>query len=348
MGNWGDRMTQRRVVQALAGPGRRTVLSAIAGGLAAAFLPGRMALSQHPKLVCAMIGAAGPDDENGAAWFSEIGRGLAEQGWTDGGNVDVEARFTAGLLTLSEQYAAELAVLGPDVWVCGTPANALNAHALTPAVPLVFVAVPDPVGEGLIRSFNEPGGNITGVAHYEASVGGRQMSLLLEIAPSVRNVGYIYHPDSSTGWSQLRPFVSDVAVAAGVTLIDLPVRSLDDVERAIASVAALPHPGLFVPTNNWTNSNRQAFIDSVNRHRIPAMWGHTGLEQGLISYRADTTEAFHLAGGLAGRILNGADPRNLPVLGAPRYVLTVNLSVAASLGLTVPLSILVAADRVIE
>ncbi|MCW5714327.1 MAG: ABC transporter substrate-binding protein [Bauldia sp.] len=295
-----------------------------------------------------MIGAAGPNDVNGAAWFSEIGRGLAEQGWIDGGNAHVEARFTAGLVDLSERFSTELAALGPDVWVCGTPTNAKNAHELTPEVPLVFVAVPDPVGEGLIRSFNEPGGNITGVAHFEPSVGGRQMSLLLEIAPDVRTVGYIYNPESSDSWFQLLPFVNEVALAAGVDVIHLPVRTLGEVEPAIASVAALPGPGLFVPTNNWTNSNRQVFIDAVNRHRIPAMWGHTGLEQGLISYRADTTEAFHLAGGLAGRILNGADPRDLPVLGAPRYVLTVNLSVAASLGLTVPLSILVAADLVIE
>ncbi|MCW5718383.1 MAG: ABC transporter substrate-binding protein [Bauldia sp.] len=328
---------------------RRDLLATGASALALVAMPGLVrAQGVGQKLVCAMIGAAGPEDPNGAAWLAEITRGLAEEGWTEGGNVHVEARFTAGLLDLSERFSAELAGLGPDVWVCGTPANAKNAHTLTPDVPLVFVAVPDPVGEGLIRSFNEPGGNITGVAHYEASVGGRQMGLLLEIAPDVRNVGYIYHPDGGTGFSYLRPFVNEVAVAAGVTLIDLPVRTLGEVEPAIASVAALPGPGLFVPTNNWTNSNRQVFIDAVNRHRIPAMWGHTGLEQGLISYRADTTEAFHLAGGLAGRILNGADPRNLPVLGAPRYVLTVNLSVAASLGLTVPLSILVAADRVIE
>lgn len=295
-----------------------------------------------------MIGAAGPDDANGAAWFSEIRRGLAEQGWIDGGNAHIEARFTAGLAARSEQYAAELAALGPDVWVCGTPTNAKNAHSLTPEVPLVFVAVPDPVGEGLIRSFNEPGGNITGVAHFEASVGGRQMSLLLEMAPDVRTVGYIYNPEGDTAWSLLWPFVNDVAIAAGVDLVQLPVRALEEVEPAIASVAALPAPGLFVPTNNWINSNRQVFIDAVNRHRIPTMWSHTGLEQGLISYRVDTTEAFHLAGGLAGRILSGVDPRNLPVLGAPRYVLTVNLLVAASLGLTVPLSIIVAADRVIE
>jgi putative ABC transport system substrate-binding protein len=324
-------------------PTRREVL--IGAALLAA-VPARA--QAGPKLLCAMIGAASATDVNGAAWFAAIRDGLAAEGWTDGGNVHIEARYTAGLAALSEGYAGELAALGPDIWLCGTSANARNAHERLPDVSLVFVAVPDPIGDGLVRSFNAPGGNVTGVAHFEPSVGGKQMGLLLDIVPSVRNVGLIYNPDAGNSTTLLRPYILEVANAAGVTVIDLPVRTLDEVEPAIASIAALPDPGLFVPTNNWINSNRQFFIDLVAKYRLPAIWGHTGVDAALMSYRAHTTEAFHLAGGLAGRILNGARPADTPVLGAPRYILTVNLKVAAELGLTVPMSILVGADVIIE
>src|SRR5690606_2729537 len=139
----------------------------------------------------------------------------------------------------SDRYAAELAAIAPDVWVCGTPANTRNAHNRPPDTPIVFVAVPDPIGEGFIRAFNDPGGSITGVAHFEPSVGGKQMSLLLEIAPSLRNAGYIFSPAASNSRAQLRPFVSTVADAAGVALIDLP-RPLETMkgDGTLAAIAA--------------------------------------------------------------------------------------------------------------
>lgn len=327
--------------------GRREMLRGIA--VATLVAPEIVRAQAAPRLVGAMIGAASATDGNGIAWFNAVRIGLAEEGWTDGGNAHIEARYTAGLPELSLQYATELAALRPDVWVCGTPNNSLNAHRLTPDTPLVFVAVPDPIEVGLVRSFNEPGGNITGVAHFEARIGGRQMELLLEIAPHLRRVGYIYNPAvGSNSWEQLRPYALEVAEAAGVELIDLPVFSTEEVEPAVASVAALPNTGLFLPTNNWVSSNRFVFIDAVERHRLPAMWAHSNIDVGLISYHVDTTEAFHQAGRLAGRILGGARPADLPVLGAPRYILTVNLAAATALGLTVPQSILVVADRIIE
>lgn len=295
-----------------------------------------------------MIGAAGPDDANAMAWFNAIRLGLSEEGWIDGGDTLIEARYTAGMNSLSERYSTELAALAPDVWLCGTPANALNAHRLLPDVPLVFVAVPDPIGIGLVRSFNEPGGNVTGVAHFEPSIGGKQLQLLLEIAPHLERVGYLYNPENSNSWELMLPYVMAAAAAAGVELIHLPVSHVEDIAPAVASVAALPDSGLLVPTNNWVSSNRFVLVDAVNTYRIPAMWAHSGVPDALISYHVDTTEAFHQAGRLAGRILDGVHPSDLPVLGAPRYVMTVNLRAAASLGLTVPVSILVLADRIIE
>ena len=288
-------------------------------------------------------------DPNGLAWFNAIKLGLAEEGWLDGVQIRIEARYTAGQPELSDTYSNELAALGPDVRVCGTNSNALNAQRLLPDVTLVFVAVPDPIGIGLVRSFNQPGGNATGVAHFEASIGGKQLLLLLDIAPLVRRVGYIYNPDvGSSSWQLILPYVQEAAAQAGVELIEVPVRSLEEVDPAIASVAVLPDAGLLFPTNNWVSSNRFVFINAVNRHHIPALWAHTGIETGPISYHVDTTEAFHQAGRLAGRILDGMHPSTLPVLGAPRYVMTANLRTAASLGLSVPHSILVAADRIIE
>lgn len=316
--------------------------AALVGGM------GDRVRAQGQPLVAAMVGAQPPPDPNALVWTDAIRRGLAEEGWFDGLNVRIEARYTAGQPALSEAYATQLAALGPDVFQCGTVQNTRNARNAAPDTPIVFVAVPDPIGSGLVEAFNRPGGNMTGIAHFDPSVGSKLLELLLQIAPQVRTVGFIYNPDvGSESWILLRPHLWDAAALFGIEIFDVAVRSVEDVGPAIDGVAATPGSGLLVSTNNWSSSNRSHFIEAVNRNRLPAMWALT-TDEGLISYVVDTTESFRLGALYVGRILSGVSPADLPVRSVSRYILTINLRVAAAQGLTVPASLLAVADRVVE
>lgn len=326
---------------------RRDFVAAAAVLPLVATLPARAQAGS--KLVAAMIGAGGPADPSGIEWLDAIRQGLAAEGWIDGGTVRIEVRFTAGRPDLSVAYAAELAALGPDAFLCGTTQNAVNAHAIAPDVPLVFVAVPDPIGAGLVQSISHPGGMVTGISHYAPEVGGKLVSLLLEMAPSLRRLGYIHNPDTGSVSSELfRPHIMAAAVLLGVDIIDTPVRGLEEVGPAIDTIAALPDAGLIVPVNNWILSNRAVFVEAVARNRLPAIWGFGNVDGGLISYYVDTTRAFLEGAVYVGQILRGASPANLPVRSAPRYLLTVDLGTAAALGLHVPPVIFATADRIFE
>ncbi len=328
------------------GIGRRElILSSAATTLLAL---GRPSLAQTPPLVAAMIGAQPPPDGNALAWLDAIRRGLAEEGWFDGSNVRIEARYTAGQPALSQAYAAELAAMRPDVFECGTVQNAQNANRLAPDTPLVFVAVPDPVGSGLVQSINRPGGVMTGIMHFDPSVGSKLVSLLTEIAPHVTRFGFIYNPDAgSESWILLRPYIFDAAALLGLEAFDVAVRSVEEISPAIDMVASVPNTGLVVSTNNWSSSNRAHFIDAVNRNRLPTVWALT-TDEGIVSYVVDTTESFRLGALYVGQILNGARPQDLPVRSVSRYVLTVNLRLAAAHGISIPTNLLAIADRVIE
>ena len=326
---------------------RRDFLLTTAATLAAPVLA--LAQPRPFKLVAAMIGAQPLPDPNAVAWLDAIHRGLAEEGWVEGANVHVEARYTAGVPALSLAYAAELAALAPDLFICGTTQNAVNARNAAPTIPLVFLAVPDPVGAGLVESISRPGGNVTGITHIEPSVGGKSVSLLLEVAPHLTRVGFMYNPDAgSIQWQFLRPSFIEASIALGVEPFDVVVRSVEEVGPAIEAMAAVANTGLVLPTNNWSQSNRGAFRDAVGRTRLPTVWGFSGVEEALISLFIDTTESFHQGAAYVGRILNGALPADLPVLSAPRHVLTINRLTAAAQGLTIPLTLIVTADRIIE
>lgn len=293
-----------------------------------------------------MIGAQPLPDANAVAWLDAIHRGLAEEGWIEGANVHVEPRFTAGTPGLSLAYAAELAAMQPDVFQCGTNENALNAHNASHNTPLVFVAVSDPVGAGLVESINRPGGNVTGVTHAPDSIGGKWVSLLLEMAPLIRRIGFIHNP-ARPSFRYVPSFV-EASIAAGREPIEIAVSAAEEIGPAIDAFAAVPATGLIVSTNNWSSSNRATFEAAVNRNSIPTIWGLVGVEEGLISYVVDTTDSFRLGAVYVGRILNGVLPADLPVLSPSRHVMTVNTRVAAAQGLTVPVTILAVADRIIE
>lgn len=318
--------------------------------LAAAAAPQR-ALAQvgRPRLVAAIIGARGVDDPNGPLWAAAISQGLAGEGWFEGSNVHLEARFAVADPVLAGAHAAELLALRPDVFVGGTTENAVAIHALTQTIPLLFTAVSDPVGLGLVASFNRPGGHATGVVNIEATTTGKFLSILLDIAPDIRQVGFAYSPLHTINLEPQRTYFLAAAQAAGVEPVDVPMAEAEDIGPAVDAFAAVPNRGLVLSIGSWLLIHRAALIAAVNRNGLPTVYSSVAYatDGGIVAYAPDTTEAFRRVGGYAGRILNGASPADLPVQ-SPGYLLVVNLKAAAAQGVTVPATILVAADRVIE
>lgn len=319
----------------------------LAGTTAALWPTFALAQPAGQRLVAAIIGAQAPPDPSAIAWADAVRAGLAEHGWIEGQNLRFESRFTAGQMALTEAYAAEMYGLGPDVFVVGTPENAVALQALTQTIPIVFVAVSDPVAVGLVASYSRPGGNATGVTHMEPSVGGVMAELLFEIAPATRMIVYLTNPDIYT--TPMLPFVEEAAAARSAGVLEVHVQSVDDVAQTIARVAEIPNVGLVLPPNNWVHNNAALFVEAINQNHIPAVYPALRMVSagGLIGVGTETGEMFRMGGEYAGRILNGASPASLPVMAAP-FSMSVNLRTAAAAGMSIPVLILATADHIIE
>lgn len=319
----------------------------LAGTTAALWPSFALAQPTRQRLVAAIIGAQALPDPDAIAWADAVRAGLAEFGWIEGQNLRFEPRFSAGQMELTEAYAAEMYGLGPDAFVVGTPQNALAVQTLTHTIPIVFVAVPDPVAVGLVASYARPGRNATGVTHMEPSVGGVMADLLFEIAPATRMIAYLTNPDVYT--TPMLPFVEEAAAIRSAGVLEVHVHGTDEVANTVADIAQIPNVGLVLPPNNWVHNNPAFFVEPINQRRIPAVYpAHRMVRAGgLIGVGTDTAELFRIGGEYAGRILNGASPASLPVQAAP-FSTMVNLKTAAATGVSIPLLILATAEHFIE
>ncbi len=329
---------------------RRAFITLISGAAAAWPLAAR---AQQPGGRMRRIGvlmSQSADDPNGLAWISAFAQGLQERGWTIGGNVRIEYRWGAGDLDRFRKYAAELVALSPDVIVAtaGSIVGALQQVSRT--VPIVFVTTVDPVGGGWVESLARPGGNATGFASHEFSMSGKWLELLKEIAPRVTRVAVIRDPNVPAGSGGLAA-IQTVAPSFGMELTPIGVRSADEIERGIATLARSANGGLIVvgPVSS-VQLHRNLIIALAARHRLPAVygslvWSKTG---GLISYGADALDQYRRAASYVDRILKGEKPADLPVQAPTKYELVINLKTAKALGLEVPTTLLARADEVIE
>lgn len=325
---------------------RREFISA-AGALA--FAP-HAALGQgiERRRIGILIGAA-PGDPVGLGFLDAIVAGLGEQGWIEGVNLEIEARFNGGDPAVARSLAAELLGLGVEAFVCGATQNAVAVRELTTTLPIVFVAVYDPIAAGLVETFARPGGNATGFTNFEPTVGGRWLSLLKEAYPQLRRALYVYNPNLPTG----APFIGSLQEAGDILDVEIVVATVagvTDIERVIRDAAVTPETGMVLGYDNFMFSNRPAVLEAVNGARLPAIYGYQNYvdEGGLMAYAVDTNSNFRRGGALLGRILSGAAPAELPVQAPERFLLVLNLGVAAALGLSFPLTLLATADRIVE
>jgi putative ABC transport system substrate-binding protein len=240
--------------------------------------------------------------------------------------------------------------LQPDViFTHSTPlVAALQRESLT--IPIVFAAVADPVGSGLVASLPRPGGNITGVTQYEASVTGKWLAMLKEIAPSLLRAAFVANPKTATYYDYYLRAAEAVALSLAIDLVLSPVENAADIERAIESFASAPNGGLVVMPDITPLVHRNLIIALAARHRLPAVYYSREYVAagGLMSYGNDLVASFRQAASYVDRILRGDKPADLPVQAATKFETVVNLKTAKALGLTVPPGLLVAADEVIE
>ena len=289
------------------------------------------------------------DDPEGQARLAAFLQGLQELGRTHGRNVRIDTRWNAGNADEIRNYAAEFVALAPDVILAaGTPIVAALQPAIR-SVPIVFALVTDPVAAGFVDSLSRPGGNITGFMNFEYGISGKWLELLKEIAPRVTRVAVIRELDSPSGLGQLGA-LQGAAPSFGVELIPIGTRDVGEIERGIAAFARGPNGGMIVPAGTAGTVYREPLIILAARHRMPTVYSDrvSVTAEGLISYGPDRVDLFRLAAGYVDRILKGEKPADLPVQAPTKYETVINLKTAKALGLTVPDTLLAAADEVIE
>ena len=291
----------------------------------------------------------GNDENDPMAKLFALTQALADLGWTDGRNVRVDLRWGGDDINRIRALAQELVGFQPDViGTGGTPATVAIQRG-TRTIPIVVANVSDPVVSGIVPRLDRPGGNITGFANLEASLGGKWVELLSEIAPGLKRAAIRFHPDTANV-STWMPSFETAARSLKVLLIPSPVHSDAEIVTATISLGREPGGGLVAMPEVFMHAHRAPIISAAAQNDVPTVYGDSvfARDGGLLSYGADAVDISRRAATYVDRILRGAKPGDLPVQFPVKYEMVVNLKTAKALGLTVPQSILLRADEVIE
>jgi putative tryptophan/tyrosine transport system substrate-binding protein len=289
------------------------------------------------------------DHPVGQARVAAFLQGLRQLGWTDGRNVRIDYRWSAGDADRIRKSATELIALGPDVVMAFTSAAVAPLRQATSSVPIVFAVVADPVGAGYVESLARPGGNMTGFAAQEYAVSGKSIELLKEIVPRLTRVAVLRDSAIAAGPGQFGALQA-VAPSFGIELRPLDLQDPGGLEHGIAAFARGSNNGLIVTGSPSATLHRDLIITLAARHKLPAVYYERFFVTagGLISYGPDYLEHCRRAAGYVDRILKGEKPADLPVQAPTKYELVVNLKTARAIGLDVPPTLLARADEVIE
>ena len=277
-------------------------------------------------------------------------QGLRELGYVEGRTIIMERRFANGRAERISPLATELLRLKVDVFVVNGTAVP-DVQKVSGALPIVFTSHPDPVGVGLVASLARPGGNVTGLSDLHSGLVSKRLELLREIVPTASRVAFVFNPAGSDPRGQLADLRA-AAVALGLTLLPVEVKGAEaaDVDRAFAAVRKERPAGVVVHGDQMLVVHRRGIADHAVKLRLPAVytnsrWTDAG---GLISYGASFPDIYRRAASYVDKILKGARPEDLPVEQPSKFELVINLKTAKGMDLTVPQSLLVRADRVIE
>jgi ABC-type uncharacterized transport system substrate-binding protein len=298
------------------------------------------------------IGVLVPGDENDPERKSQVSaftQALADLGWTDGRNAQMVLRWGGGDNNRIQALAQELVGLKPDIILTNGTAATLAVQRETRTIPIVFANVGDPVASSIVSRLDRPGGNITGFATFEPSLGGKWLELLSEIAPGLKRAAIMFNPDLGTA-SAYMPSLEAAARSLKVEPITAPVHSDLEIETAIITLGREPGAGLVVMPGVFVTAHRAPIILAAARNNVPTVYtlSEFARDGGLLSYGHDRVDLFRRAASYVDRILRGEKPGDLPVQFPTKFEMVVNRKTAKALGLTVPPSIMLRADEVIE
>jgi ABC-type uncharacterized transport system substrate-binding protein len=266
-------------------------------------------------------------DEGTKARLAGLQLGLGRLGWFEGRNIHIDYRF-AGLSAEARPLAKELVALQPDLILCmaSPPTHALQQETHT--IPIIFVGVADPIGSGFVTSLARPGGNITGFLLFEASITGKWLAMLKEIAPKLMRAALVFNPKTAPYYEFYLGPAQIAASSLGIELLLAPIADVpDDIERAVDAFARTPNGGLLLPPDTNTNAHLDLIVALAARHRLPAVYSDSFFVRagGLICYGTDRRDQFRTAAAYVDRILRGAMPADLPVQVPTRYETVVNI-----------------------
>jgi putative ABC transport system substrate-binding protein len=332
---------------------RRDLIAALGGAAASLPLRSVAVCAQQPartKRIGILMGRSESDPE-ARSYIAAFVQDLARRGWSIGSNVRIEQRWTDANIGRARTFARELVALRPDVLLgLTTPATAALLSE-TRTLPIVFVGVSDPVGEGFAASLSHPGGNATGFINMESTMSGKMLGLLKEIAPRIRRAAIMFNPETAPGGGSyfLGPF-EGAGQSLGIDTVINQVRSDSEIEAAIA-VLGREQAGLVPMSDSFVAVRSRIIASLCARHHVPAIFGAAvsfAKDGGLMGYGATYPDQFRRAAGYVDRILRGENPADLPVEQPTKFELVINLRTAKALGLAVPPNLLALADEVIE
>jgi len=332
------------------GIGRREFIAALGGATLAWPLAARAQQRAGPRRLGVLMGYVenDPEGQSDAAAFVQ---GLGALNWKEGSNLRIDWRWGDSDPALFERYAAELIALGPELLVAGSSSTAVAAlRRQTNTIPIVFANITDPVGQGVVVNLAHPGGNVTGFSNYDPQMVGKWLEMLTQLTPPVAHVAALYNPATTPYAPLLLHAIEEAAPSLAVAVRAAPVKDDAEIEAAMISLAREERGGLLVLPDAFNNAHRDAIVALAARHRVPAVYPFRffAVAGGLMSYGIDLIDLYRRSAAYVDRILKGTAPADLPVQAPVTFKVVVNLKTAKELGLTIPPTLLVAADEVIE
>jgi putative ABC transport system substrate-binding protein len=329
---------------------RRDFITLLGGAAVAWPLAARGQQGERVHRVGVLMSAS-ENDKGYQAFLATFRDELGKLGWVEDRNIRVDYRWSALDAQSRQRSAKELIALQPDLMLAQSTPTAAALVQQTSTIPIIFFSVGDPVGEGFIASLSRPGRNVTGFINMEASMSGKWLELLKEVAPHVRNVAILFNPATAPGGGSyyLNPFNAAVR-SFGLEATAAPVHNTSEIAPVIAAQALKPNNGLVVMSDVFPLVHRVEIITLAAHYRLPAIYPYREFVDagGLLSYGNDLRDNYRRAAAYADRILRGEKPSELPVQVPVKFELVINLKAAKALGLDVPATLLARADGVIE
>ena len=333
-------MTTRRKI-------RRTLLLAAAAWPALAWAGAARAQAPAKVRRIGLLTPYSPSDT--ALWHQAFRLGLRDLGWVEGKNISIEYRYAEGRSDRLPDLAADLVRLKVDVIVASVTSDALAAQKATRAIPIVMAVAGDPVASGLVESLAQPGGNITGLSQMNVELVGKRLELLKEMIPKLSRVAVLWNPQntaSTLNWKEIQL----PARQLGIRLNSMEVRSPNDFDKAFEDATRARAGALFILPDTAIPTNLKRIAGLATRTRLPSIFHFSEFADagGLVTYGVDRADMYRRAATFVDKILKGAKPGDLPIDRATKFELVINMKTAKALGITIPQSVLLRADRVIE